>query len=138
MIATSKTLRSVPLFAGMTERSLEEISGLATEVEFPAGGVLVREGDPGDTFLVLLSGRAVVDQGGRQIREIADGDFLGEISLIDHGPRTATVTAIDPVRALSISCDGFGKLMDEYPPVRLEILSALTRRVRSTAPAASD
>ena len=103
-----------------------------------SGGVLVREGDPGESFIVLLSGRAVVDQGGREIREMAGGDFLGEISLIDQGPRTATVTATEPVRALSISCQGFARLMDDYPPVRLEILSALTRRLRSSAPAVSN
>jgi CRP-like cAMP-binding protein len=131
-------LRAVPLFQGMTDRSVEEISQLAEETEFPSGGVLVREGDPGDTFIVIVEGRATVDLGGQPIRELSVGDFLGEISLIDGGPRTATVTAAEPIRALVIRRDGFDRLMNGFPAVRLGILTALTQRLRQRAPSYSD
>jgi CRP-like cAMP-binding protein len=139
MTTTSDVLRTVPLFEGMTVRSIDAIARLAEEATFPAGAVLVEEGRSGDTFIVIVDGRATVDQGGTRIRELAAGDFLGEISLIDGGPRTATVTAVEAIRALVIRRDGFDRLMDEFPAVRLEILTALTQRLRSTrAPAISD
>jgi CRP-like cAMP-binding protein len=60
------------------------------------------------------------------------------ISLIDGGPRTATVTAREPITALVIDRAGFDRLMDDWPVVRLELVSALTQRLRTTAPAVSD
>jgi CRP-like cAMP-binding protein len=122
----------------MTDRSIEAIAGLAEESDFPSGSVLVREGDPGETFMVIVDGRASVDRGGERIREMSAGEFLGEISLIDHGPRTATVTAVEPIRALVVRCDGFDRLMNEFPVVRNDILSALTQRIRAQGPALSD
>lgn len=74
----------------------------------------------------------------RGIRGLAAGDFLGEISLIDCGPRTATVTAAGPVHALVVSCDGFDRLLHEFPSVRLQLLEALTQRLRQRAPAVTD
>ena len=138
MTTTSDFLRSVPLFEGMTDRSIDAIARLTEDATFPAGAVLVEEGRPGDTFIVIVDGRATVDKGGARIRELAAGDFLGEISLIDGGPRTATVTAIEAIQALVIRHDGFDRLMDEFPAVRLEILTALTQRLRTRTPAISD
>lgn len=138
MTTTSDVLRSVPLFHGMTDRTVEAIEGLAEEATYPSGAVLVREGDPGDCFIVIVNGRATVDQGGQAIRELSAGDFLGEISLVDGGPRTATVTAVDPIQALVVRRDGFDRLMTDYPPVRLDVLTALTQRLRERTPAVSD
>lgn len=138
MTATSDVLRSVPLFQGMTDRSVEAIERLVEETVYPSGSALVRQGDPGDSFIVIVTGRATVDRGGQPIRELSGGDFLGEISLIDGGPRTATVTAIEPIGALVIQRDGFDRLMNEYPPVRLEILTALTQRLRARTQEISD
>ncbi len=138
MSATSETLRAVPLFQGMTDRSIGEIAGLASEADFQPGTPLVREGDPGDTFIVIVDGRATVERHSERIGEMSAGDFLGEISLIDGGPRSATVTTVDPIHALVIECDGFRRLMDSYPPVRMDILTALTMRLRRDAPSVSD
>ena len=100
MATTAEVLRSVPLFEGMTDRAVEAIAGLAEEVEFPAGSEMTREGYPGESFIVILAGRATVDVDGRRVRDLSGGDYLGEISLIDGGPRTATVTATESVQAL--------------------------------------
>ncbi len=133
MSVSSDVLRRVPLFSGMTDRCVEAIGELAHEVDFEAGRELVRQGEPGESFLVLLAGEARVEQGGQQIRDLGPGDFLGEISLIDGGPRTATVTATQPVRALVVERPDFVRLIDDFPPVRLEILTALTQRIRRQA-----
>lgn len=135
---TTDTLRSIPLFQGMSDRSIDAIDGLAVPVTFQAGETLVREGDPGDTFLILLAGSAVVTTRGAEVRTLGAGDFLGEISLLDGGPRTATVTATSEVRGLSIDRDGFRRLMDEFPVLRLDIVTALTQRLRTRAPELTD
>jgi CRP-like cAMP-binding protein len=131
MSTNVEVLRTVPLFQGMSDRSIETIAGLAFETEFPEGATLVREGDPGDRFLIIRNGSAVVDQGGRTVRHLRGGDFVGEISLIDGSPRSATVTATAPVEALCIDRDGFTRLMDEFPAIRHDLLNALTQRVRT-------
>jgi CRP-like cAMP-binding protein len=123
-------LRGVPLFAGMTDRAIEAISGLTTEVEYRDGEPIVLENDAGESFIVLVSGTAAVDRGGHQVRVLAAGDFLGELSLVDGGPRTATVTARGPVRALEVSRADFRRLFEEFGAVRLDILTALTARIR--------
>jgi CRP-like cAMP-binding protein len=132
MSTNVEVLRSVPLFQGMSDRSIETIAGLAFETSFPEGAALVREGDPGDRYLIIRAGSAVVDQGGRTLRQLGGGDSVGEISLIDGQPRSATVTATAPVEALCIDRDGFARLMDEFPSVRHDLLNALTQRVRSS------
>jgi CRP-like cAMP-binding protein len=137
-VTAPDALRSVPLFEGMSEASITSIGRLTHPVQYGTGDVLVREGDPGDSFIVMVSGRAAVDQGGQRIREMSAGEFLGEISLIDHGPRTATVTALEPIETLAVTAEDFGHLMDAHPAVRLAILTALTHRIRREAAALSD
>ena len=103
----------------MTDSAIDAIAGLAEPGHYAAGDTLVRQGDPGETLIVIVEGRATVDQDGTEIRRLANGDFLGEISLIDGGPRTATVTAETPIEALVIDRAGFDRLMGDHPAVRL-------------------
>ena len=131
-------LRTVPLFQGMTDSAIDAIAGLAEPGHYAAGDTLVRQGEPGETLIVIVDGRATVDQDGTVIRRLANGDFLGEISLIDGGPRTATVIAETPIEALVIDRAGFDRLMNDHPAVRLGLLMALSERLRQRAPAVSD
>ncbi len=129
-----EVLRSVPLFAGLTDSAINALADMAHETSYDEGAVLVREGDEGDRFIVLVVGSAAVDKGGRRIATLRAGSFLGEIALVDGKPRNATVTAIEPLRAFEIRRDDFSALMDRSPSVRLGILMALTERVREGAP----
>jgi CRP/FNR family cyclic AMP-dependent transcriptional regulator len=138
MATNSEVLHQVPLFAGMTAGSLERIAELARETSYDQGAVIVREGEPGEFFVVILSGAATVEQDGRTLNSLGAGQFLGEIALIDGGSRTATVTATEPIQALLIDRPGFQRLMDEYPVVRHDLVSALTQRLRQRAPAPLD
>ena len=131
MTASIEDLRRVPLFEGMTDRALEAVAELATEVDFADGDVLAREGEPGDAFYMLLDGRVTITRGGSHVRVLEHGDFMGEISLVDGRPRTATATADGPVLALAIPRGGFLELIDRYGAVRLGVLMALTERIRS-------
>jgi CRP/FNR family cyclic AMP-dependent transcriptional regulator len=132
-MTTTDVLRGVPLFNGMTERVIEAIAALTTEQTFADGDTLVRQGDAGETFIVLLDGSARVERDRQPIAELGRGDFLGEISLVDGGPRTATVTANGPVRALVVRRADFRRLFDEFGAFRYDIVTALTRRIRRDA-----
>lgn len=131
MTAVLDDLRQVPLFAGMTDRALEAVAELAVEREFADGAALLTEGEPGESFFLLVDGQVRVTRGGAPVRVLGPGDFMGEISLIDGRPRTATATAAGVVRTLEIQRAGFAALMDRFPAVRLGVLMALTDRVRT-------
>ena len=132
MPVISDLLRLVPLFRGMTDRSFDAIAGLASEADYATGDDLVRQGAPGEEFIIIVSGRARVDRDGRTLRELGPGDFLGEIALVDGSARTATVTALAPIHALVIQREAFLDLIERIPVFRLEILNALTERIRAT------
>jgi CRP-like cAMP-binding protein len=134
MTTNAEALRSIPLFSGMSDGSIEIIAGIVRDASFPSGASLVREGEPGDSFLIIRNGRATVEQGGRTLRELGAGDFLGEIALIDGGSRTASVTAVQPIDALIIDRQGFSRLMNEFPVIRFDLVNALTQRLRERRP----
>lgn len=138
MVASTDALREIPLFKACSDRSIEIISGIVRDETFPEGAVLVREGEPGESLIVIKRGSATVEQGGTLLRKLAAGDFLGEIALIDGRPRTATVTADEPIEALIIDRSGFARLMDEFPVIRFDLVTALTDRLRSRGPALTD
>jgi CRP/FNR family cyclic AMP-dependent transcriptional regulator len=124
-------LKSVPLFQGMTQQSLEAVAGLASEIQFADGQAVTVEGEPGDSFYVIVGGQLRVSRHGKTIRDLGPGDFLGEISLIDGRPRSASTVAIGPVDALVIERPAFQELMDRFGAIRLGILMALSDRIRS-------
>ncbi len=138
MVTTLEPLRSIPLFRSSSDGALEIIAGIAEETTFAPGDILVREGEPGDSLILIRDGQATVAVGGRTVRQLGSGDFLGEIALIDGRPRTATVTATQPIEALVIDRAGFGRLMEEFPVIRYDLVTALTERLRQRGPAISD
>ncbi|MGZ8438191.1 MAG: cyclic nucleotide-binding domain-containing protein [Candidatus Limnocylindrales bacterium] len=135
MPVNADLLRLVPLFAGMTDRSFEAIATVAADVAFEEGDDLRRQGEAGTAFFIIVSGRARVDRDGSTIRELGPGDFLGEIALIDGSPRTATVTALEPIAAVTIRRSDFLDLVERQSVFRLEMLNALTQRFRATGSA---
>ncbi|HJW21935.1 MAG TPA: cyclic nucleotide-binding domain-containing protein [Candidatus Limnocylindrales bacterium] len=126
-------LRAVPLFAELDERSLQAIATLAREHDATAGDVLMREGEPGDTFVVIVDGTVRVEQEGRDIRSMMAGGFLGEIALLEHGPRTATATCVTDCRLLTLGHFEFDRLLATFPDVRSKVLAVLARRARAQA-----
>lgn len=124
-------LRRVPLFSGLGRRELERLGMLTDEVDLPAGRVLMRQGDRGEELFVFMTGSARVERDGRVIAERGPDDFVGEIALVDGGPRTATVTLTADSALLVVGRQQFRQLLDEFPAVRLQVLDALAHRVRS-------
>lgn len=131
MTAAVTDLKRVPLFQGMTDRALEAIAGLAHEITFEDGDPITKEGDEGDAFFMLIDGRVEVTRGGASVGPLGPGDFIGEISLVDGRPRSATTMAVGHVRALEVCRPEFLELMERHPAVRHGILVALTDRIRS-------
>ena len=122
-------IRHAPLFANCSKRELEEIAHLADEIDLNEGKEMTRQGSPGREFFVLLEGEADVTKDGRAINQLSAGDFFGEIALVSDSPRTATVTATTPVRALVITDRSFRRLLKDQPAIQNKVLAALAARL---------
>lgn len=128
--SAAQMLGSVGLFEGLSSKELSQISKSAREVDFEAGSVIVKEGEEGVGFHLILSGRAKVTVGGRSRTTLGPGKFFGELSLIDRGPRTATVTAETGVRTLSLVSWEFLPLVEKTPSIARKLLVEMCRRLR--------
>jgi CRP/FNR family cyclic AMP-dependent transcriptional regulator len=127
-------LRRIPLFSGFDKRRLERLGMLADEVDVPAGKQVMRQGEIGSDMMVIVAGRVAVERDGQRLNTLGAGDFFGEIALLDGGPRTATVTTEEPSRLLVLTHREFHALMDEFPEVAGQVLTALADRIRRLEP----
>ncbi len=123
-------LRRVPLFSEMGERELEEIARIAEEMDAPAGKALTHEGRHEGYFFIIVSGSVRIERAGQTINTIHDGDFLGEIALLDGGPRTATATTETPSQLIVMTHQRFEQLLDRSPSIRAAVLEEVGRRLR--------
>jgi CRP/FNR family transcriptional regulator, cyclic AMP receptor protein len=127
--AKTDLISKVPLFAHCSKRELALVAGIADEIDLPEGKELTREGAPAREFFVLVDGAADVLKKGKRINTLKGGDFFGEIALVHDSPRTATVKASSPVRALVVTERNFKRLLEESPEIQRKVLSALAERV---------
>lgn len=130
-------LRRVPLFSACSNRELRAIAGVVKEVRHPKGTVIAREGDPGVGLFVIIEGRAEVTIGGRRMAKLSEGDFFGEIALLDGGPRSATVTALSDLRLLGLTEWVFRGLIQEHPSIAVKTLESMAGRLRNATKAAT-
>jgi CRP/FNR family transcriptional regulator, cyclic AMP receptor protein len=124
-----EALRAAPLFEGLTGKELEELAKRTEDLDFPAGKVLVQEGEVGSEFYVIMEGEAEVTRGGQVVATHGPGDFFGEISLVEDVPRNATVTATTPLRCFMLTRGRFLHVLDEYPGVERKVMRALAKRL---------
>ncbi len=124
-------LSRVPLFASLSRRELEFVASRADEVDTPAGKFLTTQGEPGDTFYVLLDGEARVDIDGQLRRTLEPGDFFGEISMLDRGLGTATITTTKPSRLLVMSHAQFRDAIKANDALLIKVLAAMGERLRA-------
>jgi CRP/FNR family cyclic AMP-dependent transcriptional regulator len=122
-------IRKVPLFARCSRAELKEIALLADEIDLHEGKEMTREGAPGREFFVLLDGTADVKKKSRRVNTLGPGDFFGEIALVSREPRTATVIATSPIRALVITDRSFRRLLDDAPQVQTKVMEAMAQRL---------
>ena len=130
MPAAPDRLREIPLFAELPDESLQALGQIATEVEVPAGQVLIRPYDPGLGMFVVEEGKVVVElHHGREV-ELGPGEFFGELALlVPEGVRAARVRAETDVRCLAIGREDFARLLDEEPRIAVAMLPVLARRL---------
>jgi CRP/FNR family transcriptional regulator, cyclic AMP receptor protein len=128
-----KMLASVPIFEELSTKELKSIANAAKEVTHRQGHVLAREGEGGVGFFLILDGDVSVAVGGRSMRKMGPGDFFGEISLLDGGPRTATCTAQTDVTTLGITPWTFKRLIEQNPSIASKMLKVMATRLRSSA-----
>jgi CRP/FNR family transcriptional regulator, cyclic AMP receptor protein len=130
-------LASVPLFSNCTKRQLQEIGTVATQVILPAGKVLVRQGEPGLDLFILVEGTASVTRDGRHVATRAPGDVVGELAVMSHHPRNATVVADTELRVLVLTHAGLDQLLDDIPGLAKHLLYEIATRLEMATPDAS-
>jgi len=131
----TNVLAEVPLFASLNQRHRRKVAGVANMRRFHDGAVLMKQGQAGDAMYVLLDGEVTVRPPGLKAFTLGVGSFVGELALLDGGPRTATVVARGDVLALSIGRARFHKLLLSEPRIAVAIAEELARRLRSAQPA---
>jgi CRP-like cAMP-binding protein len=127
--AKVELIKGVPLFSQLGRGELDEVASIADEIDLAEGKELTVEGQPGREFFVIIEGDAAVRQGDREINRLGAGDFFGEIALVEDRPRTATVVAETPIRALVITDRSFRTLLERSPEIEGKVMSARAARL---------
>lgn len=125
-------LKSVPLFSGLSGEELKPVAEMFTEVSFKKDTVIFRENDSSDNFYLIMDGEVKVEKGEKEIAILKKGDYFGEMALLDHEPRSATIIATADSDFLQLGREEFYEILDEYPSISRGIITTLSRRLRKT------
>ncbi|MGE3619751.1 MAG: cyclic nucleotide-binding domain-containing protein [Acidimicrobiia bacterium] len=123
-------LASVPLFSACTRKELQHVAQTTDELDVAAGTVLCEQGAIGREAFVVVEGTATVRRSGRKVATLGPGTCIGELALLDHGPRTATVVADTPMTVLVIGPREFAGLLESVPSIARKLLQSLAARIR--------
>ena len=131
------TLRSVPLFSSLDSKATAELGEYLTIHDYPRSATIFRNGDPGDAMYLIDVGKvriSITDADGAVVTlaELGPGDFFGEMAMLDGQGRSANAIAIDDARLAKLTRDDFLSFMRSDPRITLELLTALTQRLRRT------
>ena len=128
-------LRRVPLFSGLTESQLETLAAGSARRSYPKGRTIVSEGEPSQSMYILLAGRAKVQRSDAEGKEVilavlGSGEIIGEMSLIDDAPRSASVVTLESCEFMGVSKDAFKAMLAQNPEVAMNVMRGLVRRLR--------
>lgn len=123
-------LRNVNLFQGCSTKDLEKIAKASDEITMPAGSLIVDQGQTGREAFVVLSGQVTVKRNGKKVGSYGPGTVVGELSLLDHGPRTATVVCETDCTLLLLDQRHFMGVLDDVPALAHKLLASLAGRIR--------
>ena len=123
-------LARVPLFSALSKKELQTIGRASDEIDVEVGKVLCEEGKPGHEFFLILDGKAAVKRGKKTIATLEAGRYFGELSLLDRGPRSATVVADSPMTLLVLGQREFSGILDQLPGVSRKLLCSMAERLR--------
>lgn len=122
-------LAALPLFSECSRRELDAVAAVADELQLPAGREVMRQGARGRELVVILDGEVEVSRSGEVLATRGPGDFLGELALVTHRPRVATVTATTDLRVLVLERGAFERLVRDVPSIALNVLKAVGERL---------
>ena len=128
--ASLEHLRNVSLFSSCSTKDLQKIAKAGDEITMPAGSLIVDQGQTGREAFVVLEGTVTVKRNGKKVASLGPGTMVGELSLLDHGPRTATVVCDTDCTLMLITQRHFSAVLDEVPALAHKILGALAGRIR--------
>jgi CRP/FNR family transcriptional regulator len=128
-VELEQQLASVPLLAGLSERTRRRLAEVGKRRTYGADETIVKEGSTGTALYIVLSGTARVEREGAPLGKLTTGDFFGELALIEEHPRSATVVAVEPTECLLFPAWEFTALLNEHPEVAVPIMRALIGRL---------
>jgi CRP/FNR family transcriptional regulator, cyclic AMP receptor protein len=123
-------LRSVPLFASCSAKELQIVAKAGTELTVKGGTTIIEQGDTGREAFVVMTGSLGVKRNGKKVASLGPGSMVGELSLLDHGPRTATVTTEGDSDLFVIDQRSFAGVLDAVPTLSHKLLASLAGRIR--------
>ena len=123
-------LARVPLFDGCSRKELTSIAKAGDEITMAAGTLIVDQGQTGREAFIVLEGTVTVKRNGKKVATLGSGTVVGELSLLDHGPRTATVTCETDCVLMLITQRHFSAVLDEVPALAHKLLASLAGRIR--------
>jgi CRP/FNR family transcriptional regulator, cyclic AMP receptor protein len=127
----SSALSKVPFFSGLDDKFLKVIAQTGKELSYKPGTMIVKQGEMGIGFYLVLDGQVEVSKAGKVLAKLSRGEFFGEMSLIDDQPRSADVVASAPTRCFALSSWAFSGLMKEHPEMAMPILKEVVKRLRT-------
>ncbi len=136
--AVVRMLEQVPMFSSLSNKQIRGLANGAKERDYAEGALVVKQGEPGVGFYLVLDGKVEVRRRGRSLASLGPGQFFGEMSLLDQEPRTADVVATKPTRCLILSKWEFWGFAMGEPKVLRTILEEMARRLRDTNRALSE
>ncbi len=127
----AERLAGIELFEGFSAAEISRVAELVEEVDAKAGAVLTEQGKPGQSAFLIIDGEAVVVVGDDRVATLGKGDLVGEMALIDHHPRSATVRAVTDMKLLSFDAERFRILLDELPKANRAVMARLSAKLRA-------
>jgi CRP/FNR family cyclic AMP-dependent transcriptional regulator len=123
-------LKAVPLFAQLSKKELAMLVRQADHIEYPEGFVVIREGQSGNEFWLVISGTLSVQRGGDEVDTLGSGDWFGELAVIDPAPRDATIVATSPVELMVIGRQRFWATLEGSTSLMRKVIIGLAHRLR--------
>jgi CRP-like cAMP-binding protein len=124
-------LSQVPMFSACNQKELRKLASAVDRVEVPKGEVLMSEGTPGHDFFVIVDGKAKITLRDKTLATLGPGEFVGEMALLDQGPRSATAVAQTPMTLLVLTSRDFSRILEEVPVVTKKIMRGMAGRLRT-------
>jgi CRP-like cAMP-binding protein len=128
---TYQYLKNVSLFSGLDDKTLKSITREAREVYYPAGKVIMRQGDQSVVFHLVLDGSVEVVKQGKQVSTLGKGEFFGEMGLFTGKTRSADVVALEPTRCFALTAWAFRSYLRHNPSIAFEVIRTLAERLGS-------